>query len=188
MAPKENTAKRHSLKSGLAFSLLIHAALLSLLFYFIYDEVLRPAGEGAYSFVAVSLVGGTQAASPSFVRGGKGEAEIPSPRGMDQTPGAAAEFSGGENGTSEVLREIRSQIERTKFYPLIARRQKIEGSPVVEFQINNDGSVQNVELKQTSGSELLDEAAKLTVQQAQPFPYYPQPVALSIHYALSGKP
>ena len=171
------------LKKFLSFSLFVHALFLGLIVYVVYDEIVKPAGHGEYSFVAVSLVGGS---TPSIAK------QFPTLNGEmiegSPAPLATTNAEGGENGTSEILREIRGKIERAKFYPLAAKRQKMEGSPVVEFQINKDGSVQNVELKQTSGSPLLDDAARQTIKQAQPFPFYPEPVALSIHYALGGKP
>lgn len=163
---------------ALLVSLLGHGLLLSLLWYN-FSEVIRPAGEGDYSFVAISLVNETEGARHLLG---------PSVQGVIQNTLNVGGHEGGEGGTSEILRQIRNKIERAKFYPLMAKRQNIEGAPLVEFQIQSDGSVQDIRLKQTSGSEILDEAALQTVRQAVPFPFYPNPISLSIRYALGDKP
>lgn len=49
-------------------------------------------------------------------------------------------------------------------YPEAARRGSIEGTVVVRFRVNRRGRVEEVELQQSSGSELLDREALRTVQ------------------------
>lgn len=44
-------------------------------------------------------------------------------------------------------------------YPLMARRRSIEGRVLVRAEVQADGACSRVELKKTSGSELLDQAA-----------------------------
>ncbi|OGQ04290.1 MAG: hypothetical protein A2W61_02880 [Deltaproteobacteria bacterium RIFCSPLOWO2_01_44_7] len=198
---------------ALLVSLLGHGLLLGLLWYN-FSETIRPSGEKQEGFVTVSLVTGNGFRSlNSQGRGlvwgepqnthsalGTGSDKSPVVASASERPfesnslapllptGAEAFGEAGEGGTSEILRQIRNKIERAKFYPLIAKRQNIEGAPVVEFKIQNDGSIEYVRLQQTSGSELLDEAAIQTVKQAGSLPFYPDPIALSIRYALSGKP
>jgi TonB family protein len=56
------------------------------------------------------------------------------------------------------------------FYPQEARKQKIEGKVGVKFIINQMGRVKKAEILQSSGNPLLDKAALLTLQKAQPYP------------------
>lgn len=54
-------------------------------------------------------------------------------------------------------------------YPDQARRTKLTGSLVLVVGINADGSVREVVLRESSGHQLLDDAAKRIVQLAGPF-------------------
>lgn len=101
------------------------------------------------------------------------------------SPSTGESRNGGEGGTSQILRQIRNKIERNKFYPLLAKRSRVEGSPRVEFKIKNDGTLEYVVLKKSSGSKILDNAATQTVNQAAPYPFYPEPISLNIHYGLT---
>ena len=93
------------------------------------------------------------------------------------TPGAG----GGDN----TLTKIRAKIERAKRYPRSAKRMKIEGRPRILFQINSDGSVKYVKLTESSGQQVLDNAAVETVKTAAPYPFYSQPINLAIRYELN---
>ena len=90
----------------------------------------------------------------------------------------------GPQGESEILAQIRSAIERAKRYPLRARAMKIQGTTHLQFLIQDDGTVQNLKILQSSGSPILDEEAVLTIQRASPFPTYPQPLTLAIQFEL----
>ena len=50
-------------------------------------------------------------------------------------------------------------------YPLSARRRGIEGRVLVRAEVQADGSCSRVELKTTSGSDLLDQAALEAVKK-----------------------
>jgi periplasmic protein TonB len=49
-------------------------------------------------------------------------------------------------------------------YPSAAREQRLEGTVLLDVQVRADGRVGDVQLKQTSGAPLLDEAALETVR------------------------
>jgi TonB family protein len=91
---------------------------------------------------------------------------------------------GGDGRGDRVLFKIKRKIARAKRYPLQARRNQVEGSCGVSFEINPDGSSKNLELLQSSGHSILDEEALSTIQRASPFPYYPGPIKLSLKYSL----
>jgi protein TonB len=68
---------------------------------------------------------------------------------------------------------IRQAVDEHKHYPRMARRLGLEGRVVVAFTVGADGRLAGVRLVESSGSELLDEAALEAVRQAAPFPPFP---------------
>jgi protein TonB len=61
-------------------------------------------------------------------------------------------------------------IERHKRYPPRASDRRLEGEAVVALTLDRRGRLRRVELIQSSGHPLLDEAAIDAVQRADPFP------------------
>lgn len=166
----------------LLVSLLAHALLLTAAGYWA-REYLRAAGEaGNEGLVYVSLSPSLNTAEP------KGRVRPVSARHLlvDEAGGEET-GNGGEGGTEETLRLIRLKIERAKFYPFMAKRQGLEGKPEVEFQIEKDGTLKYVSLKQTSGHEELDLAALKTIRQSAPLPFYPDAISLAISYGLNAE-
>lgn len=64
---------------------------------------------------------------------------------------------------------ILRRVEDLKHYPSSARVDRAEGRVVVRAVINEDGSVGDVEVSQSSGHQGLDKAAVETMRQAAPF-------------------
>ncbi len=73
-------------------------------------------------------------------------------------------------GDSDVVNTIRAAIERAKNYPPLARKRGIEGTATTEFVINEKGYPEDVRIVHSSGSDILDAAAKNTVLRASPYP------------------
>ncbi len=69
------------------------------------------------------------------------------------------------------LEAWRQKVERigNLNYPQAAREQKIYGSLRMTVEIRADGSVESITVDKSSGSKILDEAAKNIVQLAAPF-------------------
>jgi periplasmic protein TonB len=61
------------------------------------------------------------------------------------------------------------RVEELKRYPASARLDRAEGKAVVKAVINEDGSLGEVEVVQSSGYPALDKAAVETMRQAAPF-------------------
>lgn len=91
---------------------------------------------------------------------------------------------GSGTGGDPALATIWRKINRSKYYPEIARRERLEGAPRVTFSINADGSVGSVDIATSCGQAILDEAAKETVRRAAPLPYYASPITLAVRYEL----
>jgi TonB family protein len=110
--------------------------------------------------------------------------------GAQASPGDANELnrpngSPGSSTGNPILTKIRTKIERAKYYPAEARKQKLTGRPVVRFTIDENGAISSAELTKTSGSNLLDDAALSTVRRAAPLPCYSEPIVIAIKYSLA---
>lgn len=210
MGWQENTSKELKLKGSLFISLLLHGLCLGFLIFGLPGDVERAAGYGQSEIISVSLIGnmpqprervglaelrGTPPHRSGAPINRRGEREgrggdlpaadlVPQDRRAEAV-GAGAYRDAGEGGASKILQQIRNQIERNKYYPLMAKRSQLEGSPLIEFKIKDDGSIEYVALKKSGGTKILDEAAVATVRQAAPYPFYPEPIALHIHYTLA---
>ncbi len=84
--------------------------------------------------------------------------------------GSGAAASAGAHASAEaapnpgkpsdtVLAHLAAAIEKNKTYPPQAKRRKIQGRVVVELEVGRDGILADLDLVQSSGSELLDRAA-----------------------------
>lgn len=71
----------------------------------------------------------------------------------------------------QILKQIIRKIEAAKRYPKVARKMGIEGKAVVRFKLKPQGQVEAVEIVESSGSEILDQASLQTVRDAAPLPY-----------------
>lgn len=71
---------------------------------------------------------------------------------------------------------IRQAVDGHKHYPRLARKMGEEGRVVLAFTIEANGRLAGVRVVESSGSELLDEAALEAVREAAPFPAFPEGV------------
>jgi protein TonB len=109
--------------------------------------------------------------------------------GSNTMPGGGENGSGAGTGSNSVgtgregyvdpswlgffMDTIRKRIERNQSYPLWARRNNIEGIVIVRFTLTRKGQIQDLNLEQSSGSTILDEAAKEAVLRGVPYPAFP---------------
>jgi len=73
--------------------------------------------------------------------------------------------------------KIRRQIRANWIYPREAGERGIGGQLVIEFVIAKDGHLQAIDLRRSSGVEILDRFALNAVKLAQPFPPVPDAIA-----------
>ncbi|HEX5635833.1 MAG TPA: TonB family protein [Gammaproteobacteria bacterium] len=59
-------------------------------------------------------------------------------------------------------------------YPDDAIRNKLSGTLILDVAINSDGSLHKMELRQSSGHQILDDAAKRIVRMSAPFDAFPK--------------
>jgi TonB family protein len=79
---------------------------------------------------------------------------------------------------------LAAAIERTKNYPRLARERGIEGVVRLRFRLTTSGSVERLEILQSSGSEVLDNASISAVYRAVPLPYVNGWVEIPMKYVL----
>ncbi|MBU4262575.1 MAG: TonB family protein [Proteobacteria bacterium] len=88
----------------------------------------------------------------------------------------AAETKPAEDSVRNYLALIRQRIEKFKKYPLSARMKQLEGEVTIGFVLTSGGEAQLLAVRNSSGREMLDQAALTAVREASPLP--PPPAAL----------
>jgi protein TonB len=73
------------------------------------------------------------------------------------------------------MRQWINRVERigNLNYPDQARREKLSGTLILDVVINADGELVKTDLRQSSGHQILDDAAKRIVQLAAPYSPFP---------------
>ncbi|MCI0408311.1 MAG: energy transducer TonB, partial [Acidobacteria bacterium] len=102
----------------------------------------------------------------------------------DGAGGGPGQGSGSGRGGMDWRQLLRDRIERAKQYPSDARRQGMEGTTEVQFQVAKDGSVKEVMVVRSSGFPILDHASVETIKRAAPLPFVPGTIRLPITYRL----
>jgi len=128
--------------------------------------------------MAVSAESGAQTApssAPSTILGQTAQSDqAPAPTQMAAiSPASSSAPTKRDYGwlSEAILR----RVEELKRYPASARVDRAEGKVVVKAVINEDGSIGEVEVFQSSGHPGLDKAAVETMRQAAPF-HLPRPL------------
>jgi len=80
---------------------------------------------------------------------------------------------------------ITAAIEKAKTYPFFARKKKIEGTVIAAFRINAKGYPQDINIRKSSGFEILDSTAIKIVIKAAPFPHVVEPVEIPITFRIT---
>lgn len=111
---------------------------------------------------AVTRDNGENAANPAV------QEKSPDEVGIDM-PQQAAQPSSPEFETEKYLNSIRAKIYSHKRYPKTAAMNGIEGETLVSFAVDNNGNVADMEVKKSSGFEILNRAAVEAVKNASPF-------------------
>ena len=86
------------------------------------------------------------------------------------SPSSPAGGTPAPTATDRYPAQVLAWIERNKRYPPRASDRRLEGEAVVALTLDRRGRLRGVELIQSSGHPLLDEAAIDAVQRADPFP------------------
>ena len=87
--------------------------------------------------------------------------------------------SAGAHVSARYVDSWRIRVERLgeANYPQAARVQKIYGSLLLIVSIRSNGTIENIEMRRSSGSKILDEAAIRIVRLGAPYPAFPADLA-----------
>jgi protein TonB len=120
---------------------------------------------------------------------------------MRRQPGGGGGLLGGGRGGVEgtpipldtpeprfqdYFNKVRERIKANWVYPRQAGERGIEGELLIEFHIAKDGRLAYIDLRHSSGTPILDEAALTAVKLAQPFPPVPDEIAKQV-LAINGQ-
>ncbi len=74
--------------------------------------------------------------------------------------------------------KLRARIEKigTANYPTAAKKLNLYGKLVLTFSIKKDGTIETIEVEQTSGYKVLDAAAKRIIKLSTPFSPFPEAI------------
>lgn len=164
----------HQRFSAWSFSLLLHL-VLALAFF----SLRLPAPSPSYTLV--DLVGKSEKIAAPAKR------SLPKTTGLGtslpaQTTEATPEGSESSSGEAEArllsleetyISGVRSDLEKKKFYPPLARRLGQKGKLVLRITVAHDGSIASSELIEKTSFPLLNSAAQnllYAVNRFQPFP------------------
>ena len=77
---------------------------------------------------------------------------------------------------AKYMREWINRVERVGNlnYPDQARRNKLSGTLILDVVINSEGKLMKTDLRQSSGHQILDDAARRIVRLAAPFSAFPK--------------
>lgn len=103
-------------------------------------------------------------------------ASMPANAGSLQAVKQQAEFATAGTNTGEVSYndKIRAWLEKHKAYPKRARLKGLEGQVIVSFTFNREGQIISKRLVNSSGHDILDQAAFDAMDAANPLPPIPQ--------------
>ena len=71
-------------------------------------------------------------------------------------------------------KKLNAHFKSHRHYPEMARRLKLTGTVIVSVEIKRNGEVLSAQVEQSSGIEILDEAAVASAKNASPVPAFPE--------------
>lgn len=86
---------------------------------------------------------------------------------------SASDFGETKQSFAVFLREIRDRIKEFQRIPPNVRNLDEGSSATIRFTLFRDGTIMNPTVSNTSGSRVLDNAALAAVQNAEPYPPFP---------------
>lgn len=140
-----------------------------------------------------AVVEKTEEGAGSVIKNGEGSRQgggqkLSSGEGHSLTPaggrGEGYDPTLGRQGQASILDLIRLRVEHVKRYPLTARRRGIEGEVRLLFELQKNGTIRDIKVVQSSGSNILDDEAVATLKRAVPLPFYEGSLTLPLKFTL----
>ncbi len=85
----------------------------------------------------------------------------------------AADFGGTKQTFSEFLQKVRERIKEVQRFPPNVRNLEEGSSTTIRFTLLKNGTIRDPKVSTSSGSRALDNAALAAVQNAEPYPPFP---------------
>lgn len=87
-------------------------------------------------------------------------------------------LDGGQVGNKEdYMQKLQIWLERHKEYPRRAKRRRQQGTVILYFAMDRQGTVIRHEIRQSSGHKLLDKEVAKMLERAQPLPAMPASIS-----------
>ena len=87
---------------------------------------------------------------------------------------SAADFGETKQSFSEFLRQVRERIKEVQRFPPNVRNLDEGSTTTIRFTLLKDGTIRDPKVSTSSGSRVLDNAAPAAVQNAEPYPPFPE--------------
>ncbi|RKU08209.1 hypothetical protein C6501_16800 [Candidatus Poribacteria bacterium] len=87
---------------------------------------------------------------------------------------AATDFGETKQSFTEFLRQVRERIKEVQRFPPNVRNLEEGSSTTVRFTLLRNGTIRDPKVSSSSGSRVLDNAALSAVQNAEPYPPFPE--------------
>jgi len=96
---------------------------------------------------------------------------------VENTISLSGEGGGTGNKETSYTGSILQKIQEYKYYPISAKKNKLTGSVKLNFTVSNNGKISGEpKLLNSSGHQILDEAAIKIIKNSAPFPAFPQSI------------
>jgi TonB family protein len=91
--------------------------------------------------------------------------------------GAGSALAAGGANLDDYFSALYERVDQLHEYPRRARRDQIEGTVLLAIRIDRQGRIASCEVRESSGSTLLDRQAERTIRHAAPFGEVPPSVS-----------
>ncbi len=91
--------------------------------------------------------------------------------------GAGSALAAGGPNLDDYFSALYERVDQLHEYPRRARRDQIEGTVLLAIRIDRQGRIASCEVRESSGSTLLDRQAERTIRRAAPFGEVPPSVS-----------
>ena len=73
---------------------------------------------------------------------------------------------------TKIISILRDKVQQHFYYPKLAQRRNWQGKVQLAFDVNTHGTIENITVKQTSGYDILDNAAMSALNKVSTIPDY----------------
>ena len=70
----------------------------------------------------------------------------------------------------KIISLLRDKVQQHFYYPKLAQRRNWQGKVQLAFDVNTHGAIKNISVKQTSGYDILDNAAMSALNKVSTIP------------------